>query len=617
MSFPSRLRRHSTLLPILVHTLACLVVPHAAFAASTLTWPNLLGFGPCLSTLQACINEAASGDIVQIGIDDLFVTDRYTAVNENLAINKSLTLRAAAGIDAVFAAGRSITITPPFVPLQSYSIAVEGITLDRGTIVVNDATFSSTFRVENVRFNDVPSDQVAIDMLSTFGSSPNFQVLRNVIRTQPHGAVSTRAIRVNPQALNASITVSGNRIEAARGGLQQAIVIGSAASGPISVSNNTIEGRRFLGGILIGQPSSSGAANVWVINNSISGQHSDPASGASAIALELTNADVQVINNTAVYGSRGISFNPISATPTLSGLLANNVVAFNTFSGLSFGTGYGGVSNRNNLVFGNTTNLGFVAGAGTLLTDPLLLTRGYPRPSDASPLINAGSNSALAAIGLDPFDVDGQPRVLLGTVDIGAYEAGYGLTGVHETTAASIAGNFTVLSSLDGTALVPSAELVVTALHTPGEGTALAQNLGIWQPAGAGSLPLAIFHENTSPTMNSGRRIAVTVPGFGLTGYTHQSTLGNDVFEYSQLSNTALDGQPGAIAVATHNYQVVGPYHDHAIGLEYTGSNWYLRNEDNLVDMQSGRSFNIAIAPALSENAFRIMGAGTVTEILS
>jgi hypothetical protein len=75
-----------------------------------------------------------------------------------------------------------------------------------------------------------------------------------------------------------------------------------------------------------------------------------------------------------------------------------------------------------------------------------------------------------------------------------------------------------------------------------------------------------------------------------------------------------LDGQFGAIAVVTHNYLQAGPYHDHPIGLEYSGGLWYLRNED-ASDMQSGRNFNVVIAPALSENAFRVSAANSASEI--
>ena len=597
---------------------AGLVPSQGARAATTLTWPNLTSSGPCMSTLQACIDAAAAGDTVQIGIDDLFVTDRYTTVNENISINKSLTLRAANGIDAVFAAGRGITIQPPFVALVSYTIAVEGITLDRGRIVVNDSTFSSSFRVENVRFNDVPDNQVAIDMLSQFGSSPNFQVLRNVIRFQPHGAVSTRAIRVNPQSLNATITVGGNRIEAPRGGMQQAVVVGSSASGAISVYNNTIEGRNFAEGILVSQPISAGMANVLIVNNSVSGQHVDPGAGAAGIEVQLTNADAQVINNTIVYGARGITFNALVPTPSVTGTAANNIIAFHTLEGFRIDAAYTGISNRNNLVFGNHSN-SFVAGAGTLTSDPLLMTRGYPRPTDLSPAINAGSNSVLPAFGslLYPFDADGQPRVMLATVDIGAYEAGYGISAVHQTSAANLDAvptDSTYLTNLDGVALVPSSALVFNALHTSGAANALAQNLGMWLPGGVGNLPLAIYYESALD-MAAARRFAVTVPGFGLNGFTHLTAAANITAQYTQLSNAALNSHPEAIAVAVHNYLTAGSYHDHAIGMEYIGSNWYLRNEDFAADMQAGRSFNIVVAPPQSENGSRVFTSFSTNEI--
>jgi len=605
------------LLALAAVAIACAVLgqPSSALAATTLTWPNLTPSGPCLGTLQACIDEAAPGDIVQIGVDDFLLADRYTGVNEDIAINKSLTLRAASGIDAVFTAGRGITITPPFVPLLSYTIAVEGVTLDRGTIVVNDATFSSSFRVENVRFNDVPDNQVAIDMLSQFGSSPNFQILRNVVRFQPHAAISTRALRVNPQALNASVTVAENRIEAPRGGMQQAINVGSYAAGVIRVANNTIEGRDFIGGILVNQPISSGSASIFVINNSVSGQHVDPGSGAAGLELALTNADAHVVNNTLVYGTRGLVFSSVVASPTVTAQVANNLVAFNIAEGFRVDASYTGIGNNNNLVYANGTN-SFVAGAGTLTSDPLLATRGYPRPTDLSPAINSGSNAAVAAVGLDLFDVDGHPRVMLATVDIGAYEAGYAISGVHQTNPGNLGpvADSSYLTTLEGAALVPSAQLVVTALHTSGAASALAQNLGVWLAGGVGNLPLAIYHESGA-VMESGQRFAVTVPGFGLGGYTHLTAGGNDSSQYTRLDNSTLDSHPEAVAVATHNYLVSGPYHDYAIGMEYSGSKWYIRNEDSTVDMLSGRSFNVVIAPALSENAFRVFAPGAAKEI--
>jgi len=57
------------------------------------------------------------------------------------------------------------------------------------------------------------------------------------------------------------------------------------------------------------------------------------------------------------------------------------------------------------------------------------------RLKPGSPCINAGDNSAIPVDEFDldddgdsneptPFDIDGKPRILNGTVDVGAYERG-------------------------------------------------------------------------------------------------------------------------------------------------------------------------------------------------
>ncbi len=609
MSTQSHILRHSA---IAIAVLAA-GMPTAATAA-TLTWPNLSAFGPCRSTLQACLDEAASGDIVQIGVDDLFMPDRYTLVDENVSIRKSLTLRSVVGIDAVFAAGRSITVNPPFAPLVAYTVAVEGVTLDRGRIQVSDvAALSSVYRVERVRFNGVIADQCAITMTSAFGTVPEFQAFRNVIRVGPSPGTLASGVCINTGSANRSLTLAGNRIEAPNGGMRRGISISGGSAGPVRISANTIVGREFPFGIEVQQPVSTERAMVQVLNNSVSGQNSDSGLFAGGIRLVLSNADVQVINNTVVDGFRGLSIDSFNSAPALSGLVANNLVAYHDSDGMVIFNA-GAVENRNNLVFGNFTDQ-FVPGPGTVTVDPQLISLTYPRPRGASAAINAGSNSALPVFNF--FDADGQPRTLMATVDIGAFEAGFGLTGVHVATQANSFFNQTDLSSLAGVALAPSAILGVTSLRAPGMNAALAQNVGVWLPSGTGNLPLSIYHENSSVVMPLGRRFAVTVPGFGLNGFTHLTALGNITAQYSQMTNPALDGRPDAIAVVTHNYFNSGPAHNFAIGLEYAGTRWNLRNEDASVDMSSGRGFNVVIAPQISENAYRVVaqGSGPSTEI--
>jgi hypothetical protein len=189
---------------------------------------------------------------------------------------------------------------------------------------------------------------------------------------------------------------------------------------------------------------------------------------------------------------------------------------------------------------------------------------------------------------------------------------------VHVADAGNILANQTSLAAIGDVPLVAGAVLVVGALRTPGAPIAMAQNLGVYLPLGTSNPLQAIFHENGAVDVPAGRRYAVTVPGFGLDGYTHLTGAANVTAQYTTLARPGLDSTPAAIAVATHNYLDAGPYHDFAIGLEYIGTRWNLRNEDFAVDMGVGRRFNIVVAPVLSGNAFRVQtaAAGSATELV-
>ncbi len=596
---------------------ALLMVLPGISSAATLSWPNLTPFGACRETLQACIDAAAPGDTVQITADDLLFPDRFTFVDESLIIAKSLTLRGAAGIDPVFAAGRSISISPPAVALTAYTVSVEDLILDRGSITVLDqAVLTSTYRVQDVRINDVPVNQCAIRMNAQLGAMPNFQVLRNAIRVAGNAAGGDASgICFGSSAANWQVTVAGNRTEAMSGGLTHGVVVNSSSAGPINISGNTVVGRSIRSGIEVLQTTGTARALLQVVNNSVSGQDAEPAAFAAGMLFILFDADVQIVNNTVVDGKTGLIVGSFSSALPVNGLVANNLVAFHSGEGLTIDLSVAATfSNRNNLAFGNAFD-NFAPGPGTVFSNPQLIGLTYPRTRDSSPAINAGSNSALPPF--NGLDADGQPRVMLATIDIGAYEAGFAVTGVHVADASSITANQTDVIGLGGVALAPGALLAVTSLHTPGAAAAVAQNIGVWLPAGSGSLPLSIFHENTGVAMPIGRRFAVTTPGFGLSGFMHASTLANISAQYTMLSNSALDGRPGAIAVVTHNYLTSGPHHDFAIGLEYVGTRWHVRNEDAAVDMPSARNFNIVVAPELSENAFRVAGpaSAAVAEI--
>lgn len=130
--------------------------------------------------------------------------------------------------------------------------------------------------------------------------------------------------------------------------------------------------------------------------------------------VEGNNADIvgggtihgQINNSTVVNNTAGSHGGGVAYTETRNSIVWNNSA----------------VSNANHVgatfLYSCTTPL--PAGAGNISTDPLFVdaASGNYRLLAISPCINAGTN-ALAAL---PYDLDGNPRILLDIVDMGAYE---------------------------------------------------------------------------------------------------------------------------------------------------------------------------------------------------
>jgi len=212
------------------------------------------------------------------------------------------------------------------------------------------------------------------------------------------------------------------------------------------VSNCVIIGNTVFGGAQGGGAHSGILVDCKLIGNSAGG-------GGGAYGASLINCIVS--SNSASYGGgmyNGTATNCLIVSNTAAsfgggsyqGTFVNCTLAENT--AVSAGGGvYGGTGAwlYNSIVFFNSAPTGpnllgatcdyccttpAVAGDDNITNDPAFvdITTGDFHLQPNSPCINAGNNSFITT----STDLDGNPRIVNGTVDMGAYESPYNL-GVH------------------------------------------------------------------------------------------------------------------------------------------------------------------------------------------
>ncbi len=582
--------------------------------AHAVTWPNLSGIGPCQGTLQACIDAATAGDTVQIGYDDLLLPDSYTAIDEDISISKSLTLQAASGIDAVFASGRSITVNSP--GSGATSVTLRNLVLRHAHVTIDHFSDSaSSYVVDRVRVIETDTPGNCAIRYYDFGSGAAQFTAGNSTIELNHSGAGACALFAQGNGGAWGGAFSGNRIHAANGsGAATSLiqVLGSSI-GTFRMSANQITGAGFAGGISVSQAAGS-AANAWYIDdNLISGERAGPLDGFAAILVTPQNSELHIVNNTVTGNSNGLRvYSPLSMPDASSGQVANNLVAFNTNDGLGVSTTLVAVGNRNNLVWANGSN-GFTPGPGTVTADPLFVAVRNPRLRGISPARNAGSSVDVPAFTLD---ADGERRIASdGPVDIGAFEFSLDRALVHVSTAGCCNDSPIEEPFAEGSSITDT--LLVTPHAGNADSAQLAQNLGVYLFS---AIPLtwAVFHENTSVSMQADRPFSIFAPTYSYSGFVHTTTAANVIGRYTRLPTLA--GGASAIAFVTHNWNpggVGGTYHDHRIGLERFGSDWYIRNEDATVDMPIGISFNVVVAPFFaSANAWQVFAPSAATRIV-
>jgi hypothetical protein len=184
--------------------------------------------------------------------------------------------------------------------------------------------------------------------------------------------------------------------------------LGGGAGGVLCAASNAVVSNCVITGNLVGSsvgffPGSGGGAYGGTLNNCLLiGNTAYYGVGGGAYGCTLNNCTL--IGNWAADGDGGGAY----------GCTLNNCIAY--FNNATNGANYDSCT----LYYCCTTPQP-VGGVGNITNAPLLVdTNGWAnlRPQSNSPCINAGNN-AYAPVGPD---LDGNPRIVGGTVDIGAYE---------------------------------------------------------------------------------------------------------------------------------------------------------------------------------------------------
>ncbi len=230
-----------------------------------------------------------------------------------------------------------------------------------------------------------------------------------------------------------NVTFSGNHADGSGGAMVNTGDEGGESSPELT--NVTFSGNSAgsVAGAMYNSSSENGSSSPILTNVTFSGNRADQTGGA-------------MLN----YGSKNGNTSPILTNVTFSGNLAEEC-------GAMFNSGFNGTSApvvRNSIFWNNKDNYGnqpfcnndavitlsnslfqdsfpsggYVDGSGNIDTDPLFVTPIDPSTAPTilgdlrlkinSPAINAGNNDYVTV----SFDLDGNDRIIAGTVDMGAYE---------------------------------------------------------------------------------------------------------------------------------------------------------------------------------------------------
>jgi len=229
------------------------------------------------------------------------------------------------------------------------------------------------------------------------------------------------------------LTFQNGRTSSTQGSVAGGLKIGDP--GPIYTGQVHVEGNIFRNNdssgatdqFSAGALSASTDADGLVVRNNVFVGNKGEYSGAVAL---FSNNPIAVINNTFVGNTANQNQSAdrtILSYWTFSGItVANNIFWQNSVPDLNFDAMQGfGLGPQMSLVTNMFQTSAGVAKAeqGSLHLDPQFIAPQNWHLTYVSPMVDAGTIAAIP--GLPTTDLDGNPRVDNGKVDIGAYESSY------------------------------------------------------------------------------------------------------------------------------------------------------------------------------------------------
>jgi len=338
------------------------------------------------TNIQDAVDAATNGDLILV-TNGVYAAGGRTvngyALTNRVVINKEVTVQSVNGAASTIIAGLPGTGGYPSTGIRCVYLTngaalvgftmTDGATLAYGTDITNEQSGAAIWceSTDAAISNCILVHSYANEL----GGGAYQGVLNNCIISNDTAFISgggTYDANLN------NCTVSGNKLIQGFGG-------GGACLG--TLNNCMISGNSAFTG---GGACSNTLNNCLLKNNSAS-------TGGGAYYCVLV--DCTVVSNSASYSGGGVA----------GGAVTNSIV---------FDNNGGNIFNTKNVAYSCTTPL--IGDTGDISAPPLFVNEstGDFHLQSGSPCINSGNNASVAGA----TDLDGNPRIVGGTVDMGAYE---------------------------------------------------------------------------------------------------------------------------------------------------------------------------------------------------